>query len=145
MLGDNYMNINKNLVSLFFAFIALSISFPSISQEESVNEELKSSIIKQINENKSNSEKMRVIYNTGKPLNITNYFTGIKEKLHRPGDLTEEEGAQYVPQTEEYIDLYLEYLYEGLLPIEAIVKTHISPKSMEVLNQYKLKELNSKE
>lgn len=115
------------------ATVLITFSFTSYSEVTESKEDIKKEIMKA----KTDDDKLNVIYNSGKPLSLNNYFLNQKDVIKYPGNLTPEEGAQYVPQTPEFIDLYLGYIENGMKPVEAIFSSHVSKEAVAILKKYK--------
>lgn len=117
-------------VMMFVGAALLSLSFSNLANSEEVD--LKSAI----NNAKTDQEKVDILYSSGKKLMLTNYVLNKKMLIESPNKLSPEQGGQFVPQLDEFLDLYLDFLDQGMQPMEAIMMTHVSPQAVELVKQY---------
>lgn len=85
-------------------------------------------------------DAIKIIENSGKPLTLFNYVLDKKVQIQKPGNLSAEEGAQFIPQTDEFLDLYMNFLDEGMKTYEAMIMTYTSPEAIALIKKAKQKE-----
>lgn len=120
----------KKLIAIAAIVISM-ISSPLMASQS------QSDIESKIKNAKTEDEKINIFLSGGKKLTLTNYLLNKKVKIDSPNTLSPEKGAEFVPQTDEFIDIYFDFLDQGMKPMEAILMTHVSPEAMDIIKQYK--------
>jgi hypothetical protein len=128
----------KKLIAIATIVISM-ISSPLMAEQSNIDIETK------IKNAKSEDEKVNILLSGGKKLVLTNYLLNRKIKIDSPNTLSPEKGAEFVPQTDEFIDIYFDFLDQGMKPMEAILMTHVSPEAMDIIKQYKSQKKLDKE
>lgn len=123
--------------AIIFAIAIVSLSMNLVASEEG-SEYKRIEVNKEAKALKDQYEK-NTILQTAKdktPLTLQNYVLNKRVQIKSPRSLTPLEGGQYVPQLDEFLDLYMEYLANGMEPIEAVMMVHISPLAMEIIKKH---------
>lgn len=71
-----------------------------------------------------------------KKLELYNYVINENVVINDPYSLSIETGGQFVPQMDEFLEMYISNTQKGIRPIEAIILAHTSPVAIELIQKY---------
>lgn len=118
-----------------FGLLAMTLAMSSVvTAETAPSDNSRSEFVEDINGSKeAEKEAMRVIANSGSALKLYNFATGEVDIIDKVGDLTPEEGADYIPNVEELVDIYLKHISNKKATFEALMLVFTSPEAMEIV------------
>lgn len=122
--------------SIIIALFISSISFSAVASDETSTKSASETNARIVNDAATESiESGSIAKISVKPITLFNYVLNKKMVINNPYELSAMDAGQFIPQIDEFLQLYAEHIANNVRPIEAIMLVHTSDMAMDFIKK----------